>query len=49
MTTFQITLDIETRKFFEQPPESAPPFIEVTLFFEQPPDSAPPFIEVTLF
>jgi hypothetical protein len=32
MTKFQITRDVEMPEFFEEPPESASPFVEVPEF-----------------
>jgi hypothetical protein len=43
MTKFQITFDVEMRKLFEQPPESASPFTEVPQFWKDQPESASPF------
>lgn len=40
MTKFQITLNVEMRKFFEQPSEIASPFLEVPEFWKQQLESA---------
>jgi hypothetical protein len=44
MNMFLIRRDVEMRKFFEQPPECASPFLEVPDFLKQPPECASPLL-----